>query len=77
MSFENLDQSLITYVTDLIETAILYFEPRIEVIKIDIYEVDPLAGKLYIKIDYSVRATNTRSNMVFPYYKEEGTDIRI
>ena len=76
LSFEKLDQTLITYVSDLIETAILYFEPRIDVIKISINEADTIEGKLEIKIDYNVRATNSRSNMVFPFYKEEATDLK-
>lgn len=75
LMFENLDRTLITYVTELIKTAILYHEPRIDVIKIDISETDPLEGKLIIAIDYKIRATNSRTNVVFPFYKEEGTDI--
>lgn len=73
--FESLNRTLITYTIDLIKTAILYHEPRIDVIKIDITETDPLEGKLVIAIDYVVRATNSRTNVVFPFYKEEGTDI--
>ena len=75
LMFENLDRTLVTYVTELIKTAILYHEPRIDVIKIDISETDPLEGKLIIAIDYKIRATNSRTNVVFPFYKEEGTDI--
>lgn len=73
--FESLNRTLITYTIDLIKTAILYHEPRIDVIKIDISETDPLEGKLIIAIDYIIRATNSRTNVVFPFYKEEGTDI--
>ena len=73
--FESLNRTLITYTTDLIKTAILYHEPRIDVIKIDISETDPLEGKLLVSIDFKVRATNSRTNMVFPFYKEEGTNI--
>lgn len=73
--FEALNRTLITYTVDLIKTAILYHEPRIDVIRIDISETDPLEGKLVISIDYIVRATNSRTNVVFPFYKEEGTDI--
>ncbi len=73
--FEGLTRTLITYVVELIETAILYHEPRIDVIKIDISETEPLEGKLIISIDYKIRATNSRRNMVFPFYKEEGTDL--
>lgn len=73
--FESLDRTLITYVVELIKTAILYHEPRIDVLKIDISETEPLEGKLMIEITYRVRATNSRRNMVFPFYREEGTDI--
>jgi phage baseplate assembly protein W len=73
--FEGLTRTLITYVTELIKTAILYHEPRIDVIRIDISETDPLKGMLIINIDYRIRATNSRKNMVFPFYKEEGTDL--
>lgn len=74
--FERLDRTLITYVVELIKTAILYHEPRIDVIAIDISESDPLEGMLLIEIDYRIRATNSRTNMVFPFYKEEGTNIK-
>lgn len=73
--FEKLDRTLITLAKERIETAILYHEPRIDVLKIDISETDPLEGKLVIKIDYRIRATNSRTNVVFPFYKGEGTDI--
>lgn len=73
--FESLTRTLITYTVDLIKTAILYHEPRIDVVKIDISETDSLEGKLIVSIDYIVRATNSRTNMVFPFYKEEGTNI--
>lgn len=75
LMFEELDRTLITYIVQLIKNAILYHEPRIDVIKIDISETEPLEGKLVIKIDYRIRVTNSRRNMVFPFYKEEGTDI--
>jgi phage baseplate assembly protein W len=70
-----LDRTLKTFVIELIKTAILYHEPRIDVIKIDISETDELEGKLLVKIDYLIRSTNSRRNVVFPFYKEEGTNI--
>ena len=73
--FEGLTRTLITYVIELIKTAILYHEPRIDVIRIDISETDPLEGVLMIYLDYKIRATNSRKNMVFPFYKQEGTDL--
>ncbi|UZO81759.1 GPW/gp25 family protein [Aquimarina sp. ERC-38] len=74
--FESLNRTLITYVSELIRTAILYHEPRIDVDLINITESDTLQGELFIKVDYTVRTTNSRNNVVFPFYLEEGTDIK-
>ena len=72
--FEPLDTSLQAYMKDLIRTAILYFEPRIILDDVK-FEPFPLEGRIDIQIDYTVAATNTRSNFVFPFYKEEGSEI--
>ena len=74
--FENLNRTLITYVSELIRTAILYHEPRIDMDRIDITDTNQEEGRLDIKVSYTVRATNSRNNVVFPFYLEEGTDIQ-
>jgi len=73
--FKPLNLTLKTYVIDLIKTAILYHEPRIEVNKIAINSNSELEGELLILLEYTVRTTNSRKNMVFPFYKGEGTEI--
>lgn len=73
--FKPLDLTLKTYVIDLIKTAILYFEPRIDVNRISMDQSNDLGGLLLINIDYTIRTTNSRKNMVFPFYKEEGSEI--
>lgn len=73
--FKPLNLTLKTYIIDLIKTAILYHEARIDVSKITIDSTNELAGELLITIDYIIRATNSRKNMVFPFYKEEGTEL--
>ena len=72
--FNPLNLTLKTYITDLIKTAILYYEPRIDVKKIEIDPTDELNGVLLINIDYIIRTTNSRMNMVFPFYKEGGKE---
>lgn len=74
--FEPLTTTFKTYITDLIRTAILYYEPRIEVEKIDLNDTGELEGRILITITYKVRATNSRFNFVYPFYKNEGTDLR-
>jgi phage baseplate assembly protein W len=73
--FEPLTTTFKTYIKDLIATAILYHEPRIEVNKIDLDDSDELGGRIVISIDYTIRSTNSRFNFVFPFYKAEGTEL--
>ncbi|MBL0741128.1 GPW/gp25 family protein [Chryseolinea sp. Jin1] len=74
--FEPLTTSFKTYIKDLIATAILYYEPRIEVNKIDLDDTGELEGRILISIDFTVRATNSRFNFVYPFYKAEATEIK-
>jgi len=73
--FKPLTLTLKTFVIDLIKTAILYYEPRIDLNKIAIDPTDELEGVLLINLDFTVRATNSRKNMVYPFYKAEGNEL--
>ena len=73
--FEPMNTSLKTYVTDLIQKSIMHFEPRIKVEKISIQTDTDNDGLLLISVDYMVRATNSRQNFVYPFYKNEGTNL--
>jgi phage baseplate assembly protein W len=73
--FNPLNRTLKTFVSELVRTAILYHEPRIDVEKIDITQGDDLNGEVLVVLDYKIRATNSRTNMVYPFYKEEGTNL--
>jgi phage baseplate assembly protein W len=75
--FENLDTRMKTLMADKIESAILYHESRIDLESVRLDDRGGLDGVVLIGIVYRVRATNTRFNVVFPYYKEEGTDINL
>ncbi len=75
--FENLDTTTKTLMTDIIETAILYFEPRIDLEKVSLDSSRELEGVVLIELIYRVRSTNSRFNFVFPFYKQEGTDINL
>lgn len=72
--FEPLDLTLQAYMRDLIRTAILYFEPRIILDDVNLVP-EPLEGRVLIEIDYTIAGTNTRNNFVYPFYKEEGTQV--
>lgn len=72
--FEPTNNALISYLIDLVENAILIYEPRIEVENIQITSpgsFDLLEGKLLISVDYKVRETNSRFNYVYDFYLRE------
>ena len=73
--FANITSSTITEIKDLIESAVLFFEPRITLDNIDVDTGDIPRGLLRIRLEYTIRTTNSRSNMVYPFYVLEGTNI--
>jgi len=75
--FESLDTRMKTLMADKIESAILYHEPRVELEKVRLDENQALEGVVLIEIIYRVKATNSRFNFVYPFYKLEGTDINL
>ena len=75
MVFEALSTTTRTVIIDKIATAILYFEPRIDVTSITMDTTNELEGEILIRIEYKVRATNSRFNFVFPFYVNEGTEL--
>jgi uncharacterized protein len=75
--FESMDTATKTILKDKVETAILYFEPRIEVKKIILDDSRQMEGVVLIEIEYIIRATNSRFNFVFPFYRNEGTELDI
>lgn len=70
--FEPINLSLQTYIKDLVSTAVLYYEPRIKPENVTLNSTDT-EGVILIEVDYIIRTTNTRHNLVFPFYMEEGT----
>lgn len=75
--FENLDTRMKTLMADKVESAILYNEPRIELENVTLNDSMELEGVILIEVVYRVRSTNSRFNFVYPYYKQQGTDINI
>lgn len=77
LMFEEIDVSIQHQIKDLVRTALLYFEPRIQLISVETELERQLEGRLNIYIDYTIKTVNKRSNMVFPFYFLEGTDMRL
>jgi len=73
MVFENIDESRLTEIRSLVERAVLFFEPRVVLHEVMIDTEELFTGILRLRLDYSIRTTNTRHNLVYPLYLAEGT----
>jgi Bacteriophage baseplate protein W len=66
--FETMSVTNIGSIQAAIQNALIEWEPRIELLSVNVEADQGEVGKLLINIDYVVRATNTQFNMVFPFY---------
>jgi len=73
--FEKIDSTLIASLDHIIYHALLNFEPRITFLNTEVLEQNDLDGLLHINIHFKVIITNSRHNVVFPYYLIEGTNV--
>jgi uncharacterized protein len=75
--FGSIGPALFTQIQDALNWSILYYEPRISQVKIDVAADNFADGIVTISLSYVVVQTNARSNMVFPFYlNSEGTHVR-
>ena len=71
--FAPINAATIGEVDSNVREALINFEPRIEIINLDVSDQEAHNGKLLISIDYRVRTTNNEFNLVYPFYFTEGT----
>lgn len=57
-----------------IRNAVLRFEPRIDVENINV-DFDEIEGIAFVGMEYVIRKINVRTNIVYPFYKLEGTEL--
>jgi phage baseplate assembly protein W len=69
-AFETVDANTLTLVETSVEDALVEFEPRIAVEEVSVSTEDISEGVLLVEIDYRVRDSNTRRNLVYPFYLE-------
>ena len=72
--FEPISTSFATFLKWEVEKAVLFFEPRVELDSVRFERLADREGLIEMRLDYTVRATNTRNNLVFPFYLDEATN---
>jgi len=73
MVFRGINTTLTRQLQDYVQQAILYWEPRITVESVTVQQTASLEGQLTIDIAYVITQTNTRSNLVYPFYLDQGS----
>lgn len=73
MLFQNLSRTQQTMIEQLIKEAIEDYEPRIVLQKTSIDTSQKAEGKVFIQLDFMILKVNTRYNVVYPFFMEEGT----
>lgn len=71
MIYHNMDLTARTQLREAIERAILYYESRITLTEVNFDMSEERNGVLRINLEYVIRMTNSRGNLVYPYYYEE------
>lgn len=69
--FEEVDQLLIGRIEQTVSDAILSSEPRVYLERVDVNVTDRLGGRIDVRVTCRIRATNSRFNLVFPFYLME------
>jgi uncharacterized protein len=70
--FEPLTTTMKTYIRGMIRQALLIYEPRIELHNVSLIGEEEMAGRVDIIVEYTVRTTNSRYNLVYPFYRQGG-----
>lgn len=74
--FESMSTTMKTFIKDRVKTAILIYEPRINLLSLELDTSAQYEGKISIVLEYEVRATNSRYNLVYPFYTTDSNEVR-
>ncbi len=75
MLFEPLNVTAQTFLKDRVTTAILIYESRVRLVSVEIDTTALNQGVVSVVIEYVIRATNSRFNLVYPYYLNDGNEV--
>lgn len=74
--FEPLSTTMKTLITDRIRAAILIYEPRISLISLELDTSTQTEGRVSIVLEYALRTTNSRYNLVYPFFRSDSSEVR-
>jgi uncharacterized protein len=66
--FANNSAATIGAIVSEVTESLIEWEPRIDIVNVDVYSEANQPNKLLIQLNYQVRTTNNRFNLVYPFY---------
>jgi len=73
--FQDVDQATRFLIKDIIADAVLLHESRVTLEDVEVDIKNEKDGLINITLHYVIRRVNIRDNVVFPFYKVEGTNV--
>ena len=73
--FEPMSTTTTTLLKDRIRIAILIYEPRIDMVSLELDTSGAYEGRAILSLEYVVRATNSRFNLVYPFNLTDGNEM--
>ncbi len=70
--FANPGAEIIGQISVAVYQAIMRWEPRVEVLGVEVIADEEQINLLKIEIDYRLRTVNSRFNLVYPFYLDSG-----
>ena len=71
--FESANEQVLTEMKDMLKKAVLFFEPRVELVQIEAQISSDDWACLQLLLEYRIRSTNTRHNLVYPLYLDQAS----
>lgn len=71
-AFVVINTSMLTMMKTAVRDALVVWEPRIEVLGVEVSTDDLEHGVLHMQVNYRVRTTNAEQNLVYPFYLKPG-----
>lgn len=71
--FASMNTSTLGLFESNIRESIIQYEPRVEILKLELSTAEADTGKLKVNLFLRIRETNHEFNMVYPFYLKEGT----
>lgn len=62
------DLNTVGQLVSAVQDALLEWEPRIDVLKVDVVPEANQPNRILIQVNYQVRTTNNAFNLVYPFY---------